>query len=259
MLTLFLLVLVLFAVVAVLLSAWTLWFQAYIYSEPTTGIAWRGPAAGAAVTAFLIVWVVLDYRTPGGWRTIFDSTSSTESKPFPELRVPKPGGGYSTYKLSPTGRLDYRLDGKPPPAGKQMPSRPAEIVAVAPGGEESVFKPDRDQKGNFKVPTTSTWFGKAQTAPLRYTDPKGQVMLETSIGQVSTFHTGWVIGTFILNLLFLGVWFLSLWLLLNFQWPHALGQAVVFWGVMLLFVMPPVLTRAETVAKERAAARARAG
>ena len=48
----------------------------------------------------------------------------------------------------------------------------------------------------------------------------------------------------------------SLWLLLQFQWPHALGQAFVFWGIMILFVMPPVLTRAENVAKERAAARA---
>ncbi len=46
------------------------------------------------------------------------------------------------------------------------------------------------------------------------------------------------------------MWFLSLWLLLRFQWPHALGLAVAFWLVML-FILPMILTKAESVRKER--------
>ena len=95
------------------------------------------------------------------------------------------------------------------------------------------------------------WSGSGPSEALRYIDGKGRVMLESSLGEIAVFHSGWVIVTLLLSLFFLGVWFVSLWLLLRFQWPHALGQAVVFWGVMILFVMPPVLTRAETVAKER--------
>ena len=31
------------------LFAWTLWFQAYIYTEPATQLWWRAPAAGTAL------------------------------------------------------------------------------------------------------------------------------------------------------------------------------------------------------------------
>jgi hypothetical protein len=55
----------------------------------------------------------------------------------------------------------------------------------------------------------------------------------------------------LLNFGFLAVWFVCLWLLMRFQWSHALGLAVVFWLVMLLFIMPMVLRKAEEVRKER--------
>ena len=53
----------------------------------------------------------------------------------------------------------------------------------------------------------------------------------------------------IVNLLYGGVWFACLWLLLRFQWPHALLQALVAWIVTLLFVVAPLLNYAEHVAK----------
>ena len=56
----------------------------------------------------------------------------------------------------------------------------------------------------------------------------------------------------LLNFGFLAVWFVCLWLLLRFQWSHALGLAVAFWAAMTLFVLPPLLTRAEEVARQRA-------
>jgi hypothetical protein len=252
-LTLVAIVLVLWVVLTVLLSAWTLWFQGYIYNEATSGISWRGPAAGAAVMVIVVVWIFLDYRDPPGrFKTLFESSSTVDSKPFPELRVPGKKGE-DLYKLVP-GTREYRLKGQP--TGKVLPSRPERVIVME-GEERYVFEPERDAKGKFKMGTasSSSWLGSAATDELRYIDQKGRVMVESSLGQLSTFRGGRFIGNLFLNFFFLAVWFVVLWLLLRFQWAHALGQAVVFWGVMQLFVLPPVLTRAETVAKERAQAR----
>ncbi len=254
MLTLILLVLLLWAVLTVLLSAWTLWFQAYIYNEPTSGIAWRGPAAGSALTLVLIVWIFLDYRPPSGrFRPFFESSATDDSKPFPELRVPTEKGE-DVYRLIPGRGTEYRLKGQP--TGKVLTKNPKRIIVIE-DGERYVFEPERDAKGNLnrRSSPSSSWLGSEASEELRYIDAKGRVMVESSLGRLSTFRSGRFVGNLLLNFVFLAAWFAVLWLVLRFQWAHALGQAVVFWGVMLLFIMPPVLTRVETVAKERAQAR----
>jgi hypothetical protein len=52
----------------------------------------------------------------------------------------------------------------------------------------------------------------------------------------------------LLNFGFLVVWFLCFWLLLDFQWSHALGLAFGAW-LICLFVLPMILTEAEKVRK----------
>ena len=59
-------------------------------------------------------------------------------------------------------------------------------------------------------------------------------------------------GNLFLNGLFFLAWFLAFWLILRFQWLHALGQAFVLWLLVLLFVMPYYYGTAESVAEERA-------
>lgn len=253
MLILLLLLVFVWAVLTLLLSAWTLWFQAYIYTESTPGIVWRGPAAGGAVMVVVVLWVMLAYGSPGRYRPLWDFTSSEDAKPIPELRVPTVGGKEEVYKLRPGTRGEYRLGGLT--SGKPMPARPREIIVIE-GGERAVFKPERDEKGNFKQRTT-TAYGRESKEPLRYLDEKGRVMLEDSFGQLTSFKPGVFFGNLFLNAILFGVLFVSVWLILRFQWPHALGQAVVLWLMLLLFVFPPLLTRAETVSAERAAARAK--
>jgi hypothetical protein len=248
-LTLVLLIVLLWIILTVLPSAWTLWLQSYIYSEPTTGIEWRGPAAGSALAFFLLLWIILDYNSPGHFPSLFEITSTEDNKPFPELRIPT-NRGEEVYRLRPGARLDYRLNGQA--NGKPLPSRPPHLIVLE-DGEKIHFEPQRDAHGNFKTKSTSSVFGSSEE-PLRYTDNKGRVMLENSLGQLSTFRGGRFVANVVINLLFLALWFVVLWLLLRFQWPHALGQAIVFWLVMLLFVMPPLLARAETVARQRAKA-----
>ena len=57
-----------------------------------------------------------------------------------------------------------------------------------------------------------------------------------------------ILMTFLLNFLHLGVWFVCLWLLLRFQWSHALGLAIVFCLAMTLVVLPMLFTRTERAA-----------
>jgi heme exporter protein D len=43
-----------------------------------------------------------------------------------------------------------------------------------------------------------------------------------------------------------------LWLLLQFQWSHAFGLAIVVWLVVTLTLLPIVLSKIEETAKQRA-------
>jgi hypothetical protein len=247
--TLFLILMLVWFVLIVVLAAWTLWYQNYIYTEPATGILWRGPAAGSAVMLVLFLWVVMDYRSPGRYRPIYEFSATETPKPFPELRVPRDTGEEQVFKLlSRGGRPEYHLGGLS--TGQPLPSRPQKVIVIE-NGERVVFEPERDEKGNFKSRKSG-----GTEEPLRYLDPRGRVMYEGQLGQLTTFRRGWLFGNLFVNVLLLAAWFLSLWLLLRFQWPAALLQAFVFWLVALLFVLPPVLTRAEDVAKQRAAQRA---
>ena len=63
-----------------------------------------------------------------------------------------------------------------------------------------------------------------------------------SPGQITTPHGGHTVLAIVLNLLHLGVWFACLWLLLRFQWPHALLGAAILWLVMT-FVVPTIFAK----------------
>jgi hypothetical protein len=228
-----------------LLAAWTLWFQGYIYSEPAGEIYWRAPAAGAALTAFVCLWVILDYRSiqdrddEGRYQPLHNF-SARETETFEYLWAPNADGRMESYVRQ--GNQGNQYVGK---GGRKLPSRPAKImVSHDPNGEKRTFEPERDVKGNFKV---------EKDQPLRYydADNKSRYMEEGYLGVLTIFHFSWLVMNLLLNFGFLAVWFLCLWLLLRFQWSHALGLAVVFWLVMVLIIMPMILKPAESVRKER--------
>jgi hypothetical protein len=258
----FILIVLLFlvwAVLAALLVAWSVWFQGYLYTQASTGLPWRGPAAAGIIVLPLLVWVVCDYRSitepasQGRYRTLYEFSSSEDSKPFTELHVPH-AKGEDVYKLRPgTGRPEYRLNGLP--KGRLLPNRPDKIVVIE-NGEKHTFEPERDAQGNFKQRQPSSWGISRQTEPLRYLDNDGRVMTEDNLGQVTTFRGGVLVGNLLLNFFLLAACFAALWPIVRFQWSHALLQAVVLWVVLELFVVPGILTRAEQVARERSVPRA---
>jgi hypothetical protein len=227
------------AVLLVLLVAWTLWFQSYLYSEPVADWWWRVPAAATLLTLFLVFWGWIDYHNPGRYGTLF-LFSSTEEKDAEELRVITRKDGKDTetryvLRKSPQGLPEYR---SVVPPYRPVPSHPDALI-VKEDGAEVRFEPERDEQGKFKV---------RQGQSLLYLDERGRVMSEATLGRLSTFRWNVFVANIAINVCQLLLWFASLWLLLRFQWSHALGLAVVFWVVMTLLVMPMILGKVEQAA-----------
>jgi hypothetical protein len=241
--SLIVILLVVFAGLSLLLAAWTLFFQGYIYSEPVEAIYWRAPAAGAALTIYLLIWMVLDYRSiekpsdEGRYRAL-QEFSSGETETYEKLAIIGQDRKTAQYTLSANKKYLNK-------AGRSMPERPLEIIATDKDGKDHLFKPPTDDKGNFKVEKGQSLRYYEEGNPDRY-------MEESSIGRVTVYHSGWLVVELLLNVVFLVVWFLCMWLLLRFQWPHALGLAFVAW-LISIFVLPMLLTQAEKVRKERLA------
>jgi hypothetical protein len=228
-----LIVLVVWLALSLLLAAWTIWIQGYFYEGgPVEQIQWRAPAAAAAPALLLGLWIYLDSRSPGSFAVFHEYSASQTSPPYDQMKAVYQGEErmYQRYTAS-GGRIEYRDASQ-----NRMPTRPDKIIVVE-KGEEIAFEPDRDTKGNFK--TTSS-------DPLAYRDSKGRVMSESNPGVVTTFRTGGLTADVFVHILYFVGWFLSLWLILHFQWTHALVQAIVVWFVMLLFVVSPLLRTAAT-------------
>jgi hypothetical protein len=222
-----------------LFTAGSLFLQAYIYSEPVQGIAWRGPAAGVAVGVILGVWLLLARAAPDGRYQTLLQFSPRSSIKFEDVWITGRDGSKEHYKAVRTGnRTEFQREGRPGTANK-MRSRPGSYFVME-NGEEVEFKADRDSKGNFT---------SAENQPLAYRDAKGRIMTENYPGEINTFNWGQLFVNFLLNVLFFAVLVLSLWLLLEFQFWHSLGMALILWGVSILFVLPPLLSYAESLGR----------
>lgn len=235
--SLVLVLLLVWFVLTVFLAAWTLWFQPYVYTEAVSGLAWRAPAAGTGVFLTVLLWVFLDYRAPGEYTTLWQFSPWDDSE-YPELIVVSRGGKQESYKKvrRPQRGVDYLHQDRP------LPTRPEKIIGVQPNGEKDTYEPDRDAKGNFKVESGQS---------LKYRDANGHVMEEGQLGRVRTYYPGRLFLNLFLNFFHLFIWFACLWVLLRYQWSHALLMAVISWLVMILFVLPQVLRRAEDLGHQR--------
>jgi hypothetical protein len=102
-------------------------------------------------------------------------------------------------------------------------------------GEETakvMLRADLNSDGTFKNPTTYIEQGG-----------DGRIMTDENFGKLSTPRRGLTFINLLLNAAFFGVWFACLWLLLRFQWPHALGLAVPLWATFVLIIVPMLIRR----------------
>jgi len=230
-----------------LLAAWTVFFQGYIYTEPVEGIIWRAPAAGSAVALFLMIWVVCDYRAPGQYQALQDFSPRIDLPSYKEFRIINPDGMEEVYKEAKNekGKLIYKNE----KTGREAPARPQQVI-VKENDEDVTFEPDRDAKEQFKA---------QKGRSLYYHDKKGRSMVEGQIGQLMPeFRLGNLVLNLVLNFLHLAIWFAMLWLVLQYRMWHALGLALVAWIALTLVLLPPVLSKAEEVARQRAAVKTEA-
>jgi hypothetical protein len=211
----------------------SLWLQGTIYSEPAAGLAWRAPVAAAVLTAYFVCFHFIG-RTSGPFNTLF-SFSARQSKQFSEFRSVLENNVSRVYRLDPRDGTYKDADGKP---WKR---------ATADAKVEKIIVVESDDHGNdndvvFRAELTSSSAHnfKDQNDARYVEEGGGREMRERFIGQVSTFRFWILVGNVLLNLVHLALWFACLWLLLRFQWTHALLGAVVFWLVITLLLLPSI-------------------
>jgi hypothetical protein len=248
-LTLLLILLVVGVTVTVLLWVGTLFLQGYYYTEPTKGILWQAPAAGAALTIFLVMWCFLVANSATAttqdipYDTLFRFSPQVEMfrDPVRELWAVHKGKGtkevlYKIYR-TPPNQYGYKK------AGSLSDSPLTNLETV----EAILIKGDQGDKIRFTQATVS----EGSYDHLVSDDGWQMKWYHGPTGLPFKFRWGRFLLTFFLNSFHLVLWFACLWLLLRFQWGHALGLAIVLWLVMTLTFMPMLLTQAAQVAQER--------
>jgi len=223
---LLLLLLLTWLVLAGLLWGGTHLVQGGLYENPTPELFWRGPAAAGGITAFLAAWCLLNYAgsTPeehAPYAGLFNFASDQTSDPVKEFWAVRPDLERKHFHLKILEGTPLRFEYRDESNGKWQTTiaRETEALVIKEGGEDVLFKPDRQK---------SRW--EEEGGKHRYMTPFD------SPGRMTTTHPGRSVFSLVLNVLHLGVWFVCLWLLLRFQWPHALLGAAVFWFIMTFLV-----------------------
>jgi hypothetical protein len=118
--------------------------------------------------------------------------------------------------------------------------------------KEIVVKDDKGGEMKFK-PDVKASASKGGDAPQGYHQVDGRVRME-QLGKVSTFRWGLFIANLLLNAIHLALWFVCLWLLLRYQWSHALFLSLILWG-MATWALPLLLEKTQLVAQTKAGVR----
>lgn len=236
---------------AVLLWAGTLGLQGLVYSEPADKLFWRGPAAGAALGVFVAGWCLLNYRMyaddlqsdPTQLQLPLDTVfrfQPTQTRAVDQFWSVK-GEQETVFRKVGVGEhgIEYR-DAQGNPWSKADTEAIVKAIIVEDGNQKLRFEPNLGRDGKFT--TKEAFPGFRAVNGRQYMD---------SLGRVSSFRWGRFVMNIFFNALHFGLWFVVLWLVLRFQWPHALGLAVVCWVVMTLAVLPMLFDRTREVARPR--------
>ncbi|HZU35928.1 MAG TPA: hypothetical protein VFA18_08470 [Gemmataceae bacterium] len=246
MLGLVLLFVLMWAALIALFWVGALLLQGLLYSEPEPELYWRAPAVATVLTLMLAGWGKLAYDAPDRFQAWFllTNTKTTEVTKL-QARVrddPKNWRVYTAHRNA-RGLIEYWADD----TGRHMPT-PPEAVKIREGDEEVEFVPDRDPKTNT--------FKRDLDHKVVYHDERGRTMTEDRLGTVTESHSGVLVLNWFLTVLIFAVCFVCLWLLLRFQWPHALGLAAVCWLVITLFIQPMLHARIDEARRQTVSSQA---
>jgi hypothetical protein len=224
--------------VAVLVAAGTAVIQGYLYTQPVQGIAWRSAVTGLAVGLFFGGWCWLESRSPGVYGSILDF-SPQQMTVFPEFWSERTGDRGKQEILYRQGH-DARGRSVYLDADNQIWQRSSSngmmtAIIVEESGEKHRFEAELTSQGTFKTDDAGA---------AHYVEQNGRrVMTDGEIGRITTTRYGVLFGNLALNFAHLLVWWLCLWLLMEFDWWHALGMAVALWLAFGLALWPVVRDR----------------
>ncbi|MFO0864257.1 MAG: hypothetical protein U0744_06310 [Gemmataceae bacterium] len=185
--------------------------------------------------AFFALWCFIDLG--GGTPPQFDVLQrfSARQDKYPdavkELTAVKKDGSKVKYKLEREGdKLGIRTTYKD---SANRPWAPTGVVAIEVPEGGSMVRYERvsgDVGAYRRFVSQDGWFiPEFEGGP-------------TGIPEIA--RTGRLLGNLSLNAFHLIAWFLVLWLLMRFQWPHAFGFAVCLWGLFTLIILPMLLDAA---------------
>lgn len=259
-----LLMLVVLAVsLIVLLWAGTFFFQGYIYTEPSPGIHWQAPAAAAVLTLGFTIWCLT---------IAFNAKATPRNIPINTIHEFTPRETMAEFQGRPAPKIwAIKLDRKKTGADKDGEKIAYELKRGDRG--EDIYKtksvrPTPWQPDNVVAIEVEKPDGTTMRFDLAPTPDGGNREFVSSDGWVLTEKPGAGGGPtgeptkfrflrLFLNLFFNGAhlvaWFLCLWVILRFQWTHALGFAVILWTAFTLLFLPMMLGYAGLVAANRQA------
>lgn len=240
---LFLLMVFLVFAVSLTMLLWvgSLFFQGYIYTEPSPGLFWQAPAAGVALALYFTFWTWLVQGSASAhdvtYDTLFRFSPQVEKTKEPVKRLlvvkkddkeEKAPVAYHRKRIDQT-RYEYR-----DAADRRYSSLNVKAILIPEeDGSQTRLEPGPPRDGPYR----------------QFVDKSGWTMMEYETGptgQLVAFRFGRFVINLLLNFLHFLLWFVCLWLLLRFTWAHAFGFAIVLWLVTTLTVLPMVLSQAAT-------------
>jgi hypothetical protein len=232
-LTLLLLLVVAGLVVLVTVGAFVL--QGYFYTEPTDGLAWRAPLAGALAGLVVVGWCLLDLKMPGRFDTLtsFSAQERRDVDRFDAVLRGRDGKEKTLayHKVSgPRGQAEFQ-DPNGTPFRRSTADAMVTGIVVDDGGKPVRFNAVTDKQGRFEN-------------PIRWVEEGGsRYMNEGPLGTVFAYRKSLLFGNLLLNLLHFVVWFLVLWLVVRFAPSHALGLGAGMWALVTFAVLPILFER----------------
>ena len=257
MLSLFFVLLLTLVALTVVIWLGTFFFQGYIYTKPSQQLYWQAPAAALLLTIGYGIWcyaVALSSEAnpthiPINALHRFSPRVDMLSKPAPTLwaitleqkksATPNKESEPVKYKSVRDDQVHFHYE-EDKPVGRR-PWQPNGVIAI------EIVQKDGAKLRFDKIPVEKYGYHE-------FVSKDGWTMMEDETGP-SGLPTKFSKGLFLLNMFFnfghLFCWFAGLWLLLRFQWLHALAFAAAMWLVMTLVVVPMLLDQAATVAAAR--------
>lgn len=110
-----------------------------------------------------------------------------------------------------------------------------DTITVPSGEDRLVFKADLTADNKPK---------DGKNIVFRESGGQGRIIQLEFLGIITKKIPSVTFVNFFLNFLHLAIWFLALWLLLQFQWSHALLLAVPLWLAVTLILLPSLVEKA---------------